>query len=155
MRQIDYDFDFLLDRYAVDKFSTPAVVPGLGRVGKFEYSEDGRLFTQWNAICGGVSIAFNRDMKEHDDDGMAEGAGSRVLVMRPDITAISWDINGPVLPISRDMVTDGPKLATIAGDAKPPVLESIADILKRHPATTTPAAPGDAITDILKRFGKP
>ena len=155
LRQVGYDFGFLLDRYTVDDFSTPSDLPGLGRVEKYGYTRGGRHYTGWNAICGGVSIAFNRDMQEHHDDGMSQGAGSKVLGARPDITAVSWEVTGSVLPIARDMVIDRPKLVVTATDTEHPVLESIADILKRHEAPATAPVPSDSITDILKHFDKP
>lgn len=149
-RQAGFDTKLILDDYDLPRASTPDNLPGIGRVEEYRYSRRAMRWTGWNAICGGVSIAFNNDLKPQDDDGMVQGSGSKILSVRPQITAVSWNVTGPISPIRRDMVT-GPALSAVPpGEKDPVVLESINDILAKHRVTSK--APDTPITEILKRL---
>jgi hypothetical protein len=156
-QEAGFDASFLLDNYDVPATDTPSTVPGIGRIDEFRYKRktDGRVtnWTTWNSICGGVSVAFNDDLKAGEDDGYIQGAGSMILAKRPGLEDVSWDVSGFFAPVSREAVKSKIADVSTGGDDEPVVVESIADVLSRSrkPAAAT-SPPGSSIEDILKKF---
>jgi hypothetical protein len=159
-----FDGKLLLDNFRVPAQSLPDTVPGLNRLEDYHYkTRDGRKtinWSGWNSVCGGVSVAFNDNLKQHPDDGYVQGTGKMVLAARGgDLDKVSWGITKTVIKIDKPDATIA-KYGTVAppkeADAEPVVRESIADILARaaktapKPAAVTPGS----IKDILKRYSK-